>query len=664
MLVLALSTLDLAPTQATVSQVASPVPSAERAAEASSDGLLFIENAGQFDPAARFQLWGGRQTVWLAEDALWLTIVEPGDRSQGSGDREQGAEQFSVAPAEQGSARGSVPQKAVNLRVSFPGANPQPTLEPLNRLDTHVSYFIGNDPARWRADVPVWGGVRYVDLYPGVDLIVGAGLVPAPDGGRLPGSPLPWRLEARAGADLAAVRLRVEGADAVAVDADTLRLNTAAGNLTLPMPAADRTNAQQVSVTRLDVQVFDVTAPLVLARTKVTTPTDAGHAVASPQANGLPYATFLGSSLTDIGRGIAVDSAGQAYATGSTKSANFPASGGPGYDTGYNGNVDAFVVKLNAAGTGLIYATFLGAGGDDGGRSIAVDGAGQAYVTGYTNSADFPASHGPGYDTSYNGGWCQGEPCQDTFVVKLNATGTGLGYATFLGGSGDDYHFKCGIAVDSAGQAYITGGTASTDFPVGPGCDTSYNGGEGDAFVVKLNAAGTGLRYATFLGGSDLDEGYGIVVDSAGQAYITGRTFSTNFPASLGPGYNTSYNGSDDAFVAKLDMPPWASWAQGDWPLLVPPAGVVVIIDYGNMTPPVTLVAQVTGAALFDTGDGGTTSINTTLPDGSGSYALRLIPAVGAVAGQGLNVQVDIGPVTLTKDGWIARQVWLPLILR
>ena len=172
----ALTMLALAPTQATVAPVSLPVPSTEKAAEASSDDLLFIENAGQFDPAARFQVWGGGQKLWLAEDALWLTIVEPGDRSQGSGDREQGAERFSVAPAEQGAAPGSVPQKVVNLRVSFPGANPQPTLEPLNRLDTHVSYFIGNDSAKWRADVPVWGGVRYRELYPGLDLeITGAG---------------------------------------------------------------------------------------------------------------------------------------------------------------------------------------------------------------------------------------------------------------------------------------------------------------------------------------------------------------------------------------------------------------------------------------------------------------------------------------------------------
>jgi hypothetical protein len=159
--------------------------------------------------------WGGGQTLWLAEDALWVTIVE---RSQVDTLARFGPERLNVQ-------RENV--QRVNVKLSFPGANPQPVLEPFNRLDTHVSYFIGNDPAEWRADVPAWGGVRYRDLYPGVDLIVGAGLAPALDGGQPPGPRLPWRLEARAGADFAAVRLCVEGADAVAVDADALRLSTA-----------------------------------------------------------------------------------------------------------------------------------------------------------------------------------------------------------------------------------------------------------------------------------------------------------------------------------------------------------------------------------------------------------------------------------------------------
>ena len=212
----------------------------------------------------------------------------------------------------------------------------------------------------------------------------------------------------------------------------------------------------------------------------------------------------------------------------------------------------------------------------------------------------------------------------DAFVVKLDAAGATLHYATYLGANNWDDGFA--IAVDGAGQAYVTGKTDSADFPasLGPGYDTNHNGNN-DAFVVKLNAAGAALRYATFLGGSGDEEGTGIAVDGNSQAYVTGYTGSANFPASLGPGYDTSYNGSDDAFVVKLDMP-WASWAQGDRPLLVPPAGADAVVDYGNMTPPVPLVAQVAGAALFDTGGGGSTSINTTLPDGSGSYALRFDP--------------------------------------
>jgi hypothetical protein len=409
-----LATLDLAPTQATVAPVALPVPSAERAAEGSGDGLLFIENAGQFDPAARFQVWGGGQTLWLAEDALWLTIVE-------SGDGEQGAERFSVAPAEQSAARGSVPQKAVNLRLSFPGANQQPALEPFNRLDTHVSYFIGNDPARWRADVPVWGGVRYRELYPGLDLeITGAG------------GQWQWRLISNSKSEVQnpPVTLRVEGADTVAVEDIVLRIGTAAGDLTLPLLTTERPNAQRANVERANVQAFDVIAPFALAPAKAAISATAGYAVTSPQSSGLRYATFLGGSGEDggddSGRSIAVDGAGQAYITGGTESTNFPA--GPGYDTGFNGDYDAFVVKLNAAGTGLRYATFLGGRGQDFGWGIAVDSAGQAYIAGHTCSPDFPASLGPGYDTSFNGDESQFDA--DAFVVKLDAAGISLPTAT------------------------------------------------------------------------------------------------------------------------------------------------------------------------------------------------------------------------------------------
>ncbi len=276
--------------------------------------VLFIENIGQFDPAARFQVWGGGQTLWLAEDAVWLSQVE-GSRSKVQGRR---ADEPDLQPATFQPAT----SQAVNLRLSFPGANPHPTLEPFDRLDTHVSYFIGADPAQWRTDVPVWAGVRYRDLYPGVDLVVGAGTSPAPAcpaGGRPQGSPLQWRLELREGADPAAVGLRIEGADAVAVDGDALRLTTAAGDLTLPLITAEGANSQQPAVRRLTASAFAVSAPF--AASGITpAPLDASSqpsAIRNPQSAGPLYATFLGGSSHNSGYRIAVDAAGSAYVTGS-----------------------------------------------------------------------------------------------------------------------------------------------------------------------------------------------------------------------------------------------------------------------------------------------------------------------------------------------------------
>jgi len=199
------------------------------------------------------------------------------------------------------------------------------------------------------------------------------------------------------------------------------------------------------------------------------------------------------------------------------------------------------VAKLNPAGSGLLYATFLGGSDGDRGSGIAVDGGGNAYVTGPTYSSDFPTTPGA-FDTTYSG--------PDVFVAKLNPAGSGLVYATFLGGSSVDHGF--GIAVDGGGNAYVTGVTASSDFPAIPGVfDTTHNG-EGDAFVAKLNPAGSGLVYATFLGGSSDDQGFGIAVDGSGNTYVTGRTYSSDFPTTPGA-FDTTFDGYYyDAFVVKL----------------------------------------------------------------------------------------------------------------
>jgi hypothetical protein len=256
----------------------------------------------------------------------------------------------------------------------------------------------------------------------------------------------------------------------------------------------------------------------------------------------LVYSTYLGGTSDDRGEGIAVDAAGNVYVTGYTGSSNFPTTPGA-YQTALSSSVDAFVAKLNPTGTALVYSTYLGGSGGDEALGIAVDNAGDAYVTGDTDSTDFPTTPGA-YQTALGG--------SDAFVTKLNPTGTALLYSTYLGGTtGDDY--GRGIAVDAAGNAYVTGYTYSTDFPTTPGAyQLSYGGGSYDVFVTKLNRTGTALVYSTYLGGTGNDLAFGIAVDAAGNAYVTGYTYSTNFPATPGA-YQTALGGDSDAFVAKLN---------------------------------------------------------------------------------------------------------------
>jgi hypothetical protein len=491
-------------------------PQARIAGALRSSPVMFIQNVGQFDERALFQVRGGDKTIWLAEDGIWVTVLEKPPRPK---------EPLQARRWDQAAGAEEPPRKAVNIKLSFPGANPHPRLEPFHRLDTVVSYFIGNDPAKWRVAVPVWGGVRYVGLYPGVDLELRG-----ENGQVVP------RLVAHPGADLSAVRLRVEGAEAVALGGGGgLLLRTGLGEFTLPLLRVEGWSAEPARARRVDGLAFEVSHPFTAGNEAVNVPSSVVH---SQQAVSLLYAGFLGGSDWDEGYGIAVDASGSAYVTGNTYSSDFPAVVGP--DLSYNDNGDAFVAKVNPDGTALVYAGFLGGSDWDEGSGIAVDASGSAYVTGNTYSSDFPAVVGP--DLSYNDNG-------DAFVAKVNPDGTALVYAGFLGGSGNDGGE--GIAVDASGSAYVTGVTSSSDFPAVVGPDTSHNGGYLDAFVAKVNPDGTALVYAGFLGGSDWDEGSGIAVDASGSAYVTGGTSSSDFPAVVGP--DLSYNGNGDAFVAKVN---------------------------------------------------------------------------------------------------------------
>jgi hypothetical protein len=262
----------------------------------------------------------------------------------------------------------------------------------------------------------------------------------------------------------------------------------------------------------------------------------------------LEYSTYLGGTSTEFSADIAVDGMSRAHVTGQTRSGNYPTTSGA-FDRSFNGGIaDAFVTKLNASGSALEYSTYLGGTDFDQGHGIAANG-GRAYVMGTTSSTDFRTTQGA-FDRTPNGD-------VDAFVTKFNASGSGLVYSTYLGGTNSDEGGGDIAVLD--GRAYVTGTTSSIDYPTQGAFDTSL-GGSADAFVTKFNAAGSALAYSTYLGGMDNDAGFGIAVGGSGRAYVTGRTEgvegSSDFPTTPGA-FDTTFGPSSDtfsseAFVTKL----------------------------------------------------------------------------------------------------------------
>ena len=288
---------------------------------------------------------------------------------------------------------------------------------------------------------------------------------------------------------------------------------------------------------------------------------DAFVTALNPTGSGLVYSTYLGGSDSEEAQSVAVDTSGNAYVTGLTGSTDFPTTPGA-FQTSCggicSGVFDAFVTKLNAAGSALVYSTYLGGTLNDDATAIAIDSTGDAYVTGSTCSTDFPVTSGA-FQTSYHGGGCA---LGDAFVTKINPNGSALLFSTFLGGTGDDYA-GFSMSVDLAGNAYVVGTTCSTDFPTTPGAfQTSYAGPgcpNGDAFVTKIGSTGSSAIFSTYLGGSSYESGFGIATDSTGNSYVTGSTSSTDFPLTPGSFQITCGGGCTsnigDAFVTKLN---WA----------------------------------------------------------------------------------------------------------
>ncbi len=436
--------------------------------------------------------------------------------------------------------RGSGAASSRVLRMRLDGANSSARAEGVDELEGKVNYLVGDDPAKWQTGVPTYAGVRYEGVYTGVDVFYYGNQ-----------RQLEYDFRIAPGADPRAVSLEFEGADGVQVDgAGDLLLALGDGVVRQPKPfvyqevGGDRRAVEGGYVLDADGRVrftlgeYDEGLPLVINPVIV-------------------YSTYLGGSGFEIAGAVAVDSAGSAYMTGYTGSANFPTGVNP-LQPGNAGPSNIFITKLNAAGTAFAYSTYFGGSGDERALDIAVDSAGNAYLTGSTRSANLPTINAFQPALKNN----DSNTGQDIFITKLNATGTALVYSTYLGGSFNETGL--GIAVDSAGSAYVTGDVGSRDFPTTPGAIKRTKGEfGGDAFVTKLSPAGNALAYSTYLGGEAFDNsdtGTDIAVDCAGNAYVTGYTYSSDFPTTPGafqPTYIGAPRGADfpksDAFVTKFD---------------------------------------------------------------------------------------------------------------
>lgn len=524
----------------------------------------FEENRGQLDHSVRFKATDGRQTVLLTADNLILS------------------------------------SRSTQIAMRLAGHRPRTRVTGRAQLPARSNYIRGTDPRGWLTGIPHFAEVRYEDAFAGIDMIA-----------FMNGEGVQYDFIVAAGADPSAIRLVFEGTRGVTIEGSgELRIATPSGVVRQSRPVA----FQDVDGRRVPVSVRYARRGNEIAFA-IGEYNHAIPLVIDPTLH-LAFGTYLGGMATDVANGVAVDGQGDVYVIGRTESDDFPTSepmrpvrhggrdifvakiddegkglvystyiggladenpleivvdkDGNAFITGVTsspdfpvvhafqpvyggGQQDAFVLKLDATGSTLIYASYLGGTGLNQSRGVATDASGNAYLTGNTPADGFPLVNPI---QSYGGG------VSDAFITKVSPDGSQLLYSTFLGGSA--LESGRGIRVDAMGAAYIAGETRSTNLPVTPGAfQTTYGGGLDDLFVAKIDARGAATVFVTYVGGSGTDQGQSTIgssssihgriidIDDAGNVYITGDTASLNFP--LKNAFQPLYGGGvQDAFVACL----------------------------------------------------------------------------------------------------------------
>jgi len=490
-------------------------PDASKRATAKNYGKLplrFEINQGQTNARVKFLARAQGSNLFLSSDSLTLTIPGAQAKKALRNSRSQ------LRKRQQGL------QSSETLTLKFLGASPSVRVQGEDVLPGKTNYYVGKDPKSWHTNVANYSRVRYRGVYHGIDLVYYGN----------ESRRLEHDFIVQPGADPSQIAFSISGSEPLNIDRSgdlVLRQNNAEVRFQKPVMY------QPVDGTRRPVQGRFVLGSHRRIHFEVASYDRTRELVIDPV---LTYSTFVGGSGDDEADALAVDSAGNAYITGQTTSPDFP--GAPSSSTTSDSNTDVFVTALDHTGTSILYTTYLGGGDFDSASGIVVDSNGNAYVAGLTFSTDFPASNGL---QANNAG------SSDVFVAKLDSTGA-VSYSTYIGGTGNDQGQA--LAIDAAGNVFVAGITSSTDFPLQSALqstnlsDPSFNTG----FVTELNALGTGLVYSTYLGGSLSDSITGIVVDSSGNAYITGQTLSADFPTSAGV-FQAKNAGSFDSFVAKIN---------------------------------------------------------------------------------------------------------------
>ncbi len=519
--------------------------------------LSFEANQGQVNEQVKFTSRGNGYSLFLTDTEAVLALTKP-DPAARKGSGRPATLGAPFLPTDISSARvgpgHSKPKNAATdiVRMELAGTRHDLRVTGTEQLPGTANYFIGDDPSKWHSNVPTYAKVKYEGVYPGVDLVYYGNQ-----------RQLEYDFVVAPGADPKAVRLRFTRANRLKLDSNgDLRVIARNGEIAFHKP--------------IGYQVVDGQRQLVAARFTLVAKKAVGFTLDSYDHSRelvidpvLEYSTYLGGSSSDFAYGITVDASGNAYITGFVTSTDFPVTSGA-YQRVNHGVGNAFITKLNSSGTGRVYSTYLGGSKGDIGQSIAVDAAGDALLTGGTSSTDFPVT--PGALQMVNKAAARNT--FNAFITKLNPSGTGLIYSTYLGGSGigsgesalGDYGTS--IVPDAAGDAFVTGYTPSTDFPTTSGAFQMANKAAANAtinvFIAKLNPAGTGLIYSTYIGGggggsgigSSGDAAEGLAVDAAGNTYAVGLTFSSDFPVTPGAFQvvnNAAAGAKDSAFITKLN---------------------------------------------------------------------------------------------------------------